>query len=706
MPTIAITDTTGVTTNVEIRADSPLAQAGLTQIVSTAASLAGSLIQPVDQAPVQTVVLGAAFNDPSFLISGAATLALSAAANAQLTLFKPADKTLFGADPFAPTITIGPQECWIGFEIDANVAGALTGTADGFGVGIAAASAVSLATYTRIAPAGTGFPTFLDAVAQALANYRVSCSAAAIRGLPAGTVTASDLGGSLTFSGSYSLPVSVNALATANLPLNHQIALNPSVTLQVVGQIALAGDFHVRSYKPSETQLVLGVYKKKATTLTATLTAGAKLEADLGKTDLLAAVMGTVFPGVDPAQEGVTGDTAAALKTVLQQGLDRSLSIAANLACSASFADEAAVVYAIDLAGGDSAATDAAISAALAGDWTGIDALPNAEPLRNIVRHTQDFQHKFAINLLGIYNAVSVADFVKSCTILHDGDGRIVITDQASASRIRAAAAPFLADPDKLRTALAEAFLATVTYTASAGSDFAASLSASQTYFLYDNQLTRQEMKDAVLLGEALGLIRDSVWDGVLAANPLFRHARIEATAQYDNAAALRLFFADPTARTLRARADLVRQGRTVMMALIDPADPAGMVRRSVLANDAAWQAMDESGNPAQFQFIGALSGLGPTQLGAVTADWTAIAWWADAMEKIGPALAGALAGTGSPDFMKKRQKLAGLLASVTRNTHAAFVGGWGLAVMFALSGAAKATLDISSDGNSRHYGS
>jgi len=150
----------------------------------------------------------------------------------------------------------------------------------------------------------------------------------------------------------------------------------------------------------------------------------------------------------------------------------------------------------------------------------------------------------------------------------------------------------------------------------------------------------------------------------------------------------------------------LVRQGRTVMMALIDPADPAGMVRRSVLANDAAWQAMDESGNPAQFQFIGALSGLGPTQLGAVTADWTAIAWWADAMEKIGPALAGALAGTGSPDFMKKRQKLAGLLASVTRNTHAAFVGGWGLAVMFALSGAAKATLDISSDGNSRHYGS
>jgi hypothetical protein len=58
------------------------------------------------------------------------------------------------------------------------------------------------------------------------------------------------------------------------------------------------------------------------------------------------------------------------------------------------------------------------------GDWTELDALPNAQVLRNVIKHTTERRHKLAINLLGIYNAVSVADFVRSCTILH-ADGEI-----------------------------------------------------------------------------------------------------------------------------------------------------------------------------------------------------------------------------------------------------------------------------------------
>jgi len=706
MPSIALTDNAGLNADLKIRDDSPLAKAGLTRIVSIVTNLAGTLTAPIDQTAIRKVVAGATFTTPCELIGKAATLIVKGGANAQLSIFTPADKSLFGDDPFAPTIAIGPDECWVEFEIDANVDGKVSATAaDGFGVGVEAAAALSLATYTLVSAAGGRFPTFADAVAQALANYQVSCTAAAVRSQPAGTVTTVDAGGTLTFCGSYSLPISVNALASADLPLNHTITLNPSLTAEVAGLIALTGDFQVRSHKPSGTELHLGVYKKKGTTLTACLTAGAGVEAEVGTTDLLAAVLGAVFPAVDVKSQGITGDTAAALQDVVKQAVDRSLSIAVNVACSASFTDEAAVIYSIDLAAGDAAATDAAISAALGGDWTSIDALPNARPLRNVVRDTQAYRHKFAINLLGIYNAVTVEEFVRSSTILHDGGGQVVITDKASASRISVASTPLLADPDKLRKALAEAFLATVTYTAAAGAEFTTSLAASQTYFVYENQMTRQEMKDGILLGRALGLIGDSEWDATLAANSVFRHARIQAAAQYDNAAALRLFFADPRGRILHTRGEMAGIGRRTMRALIDPGDPAAAVRSSVLADDAAWSAMDQNGNTAQFQFLPELQRFSASDLQAVIPDWIAIAWWADSMEQLGPRLVDVLAAPAGSDFTGKRKKLADQLSAVTRDTHAAFVGGWGLAVMLALSGAAaSATMDLAWDGNAQHY--
>ena len=704
MPSIALTDIVGLTADLKIRDDSPLAKAGLTQILSIATNLAGTLNPPVDQTPLRTVVLGATLTAPSILIGSAATLVLSAGANARITIFKPADKSLFCDDPFAPTIAIGPDECWVEFQIDATAGGKVAGAVDGFGVGVDAAAALSLATYTLVRAVDGRFPTFVDAVAQALANYQVSCTAAAIRSQPAGTVTSAGLGGTLTFSGSYSLPVSVNALASVDLPLNQTITLNPSLTVEVAGQIALTGEFQVRSHKVSPTELHLGVYKKKGTTLTASLSAGAGLQANLGTTDLFAAVFGAVFPAVDVKNQAILGDQAGDLQCVLKQAVDRSLSIAVNVACSASVTDEAAVIYTIDLSSGDAAATDAALSAALRGDWTSVDRLPNARPLRNIVRDTHAWQHKFAISLLGIYSAVTVEEFVRSSTILHDGDGQLVITDTASASRISVAASPLLADPDKLRKALAEAFLATVTYTAAAGGGFAAALSASQTYFVYENKMTRQEMRDAVLLGRALGLIGGSEWDPILAANPVFRHARVQAAAKYDNAAALRLVVADPHARVLHTRGEMVRIGRLAMRALIDPGDPAAAARTGVLADDAAWRAMDQNGNRAQFQFLPELQRLAAADLEAVGSDWTAVAWWADSLERLGPLLVAVLSAAGS-DFTDKRKKLAAQLSAVTRDTHADFVGGWGLAVMAALSGAAPSvTMDVAWDGNAQHY--
>jgi hypothetical protein len=623
-----------------------------------------------------------------------------------------ADRTLFPDDGVSPAIPIAADECWVGVEIDGTLGGAVSAAIDGFGVGVSASGAVELATYTLVKANAGSFPLLKDCISTALQNYSVASSAPAIRKQKPGTVNSTGIGGTVTFSGSYSLPVSVHALASANLPFNYNIEVTPAATVEISGQISVSGDFIVRSHKVSDTELWMGIYKKKGTTLSAAITASAGIQVHHKSRDLLATVLGAAFGGAQAEKSGIPPGDAAVLDAVLRESLNRSVSIALNVACSASHTHEAAAVYSIDLAGGDAGQTNAALTAALRGDWTLLDQLPNARALRNVVRATHEFQHKTIIHLLGVYNAESVADFVTACTILHDENGAVVITDKATASRIATVQVPYAADPDKLRSALADAFLATVTYSAASQGKLKATISASQSYFLYDRKLTRQEMTDAILLGAQLGLLKAADWSQTLAATPSFAHARVSVTAEYDGAAAMRLFFADPAKRTTRSQSDFERIGRATMLALIDPADPAGQVRRNALANDQIWAAMDATGAVASFRTIPGLTALSPTEIAVVGADWIDVRWWADSMVQISSQLvqlisaidASAAADPSTdPNFMKSRDKVAASLAAVTRRAHAAFVGGWGLAVMAALSGSAHLAMDLSWDGTARH---
>ncbi|MEO8049021.1 MAG: hypothetical protein ABI833_01280 [Acidobacteriota bacterium] len=714
MAKITITDSTGLTADLAVRDDAPFARARGTKVIIAAASLVGDFTSPVDQISFSKGAFGAAFGEPSLLVNGAATFGINAGASGALSVLKSADRTLFPDDGVSAAIPIAADECWIGVELDGTLEGAVSAVVDGFGVGVSASGAVELATYTLVKAVGGSFPLLKDCVGTALENYSATLSAAAIRKQKAGTVNATAIGGTVAFTASYSLPVSVNPLASANLPFNYKIEVKPAATVEISGTIAVSGEFVVRSHKISDTELRMGVYKKQGTTLSAAITANAGIQATHKHRDLLATVLGVAFGGAEADIFGIPASDADAFDGVLQESLNRSVSIALNLACSASRTHEAAVLYSIDLAGGDPAQTDTAIAAALRGDWTQLDHLPNARELRNVVKKTHEFQHKTVINLLGVYNAESVTDFVRSCTILHDENGGVVITDKASASRIATVQIPYAADPDKLRSALADAFLATVTYSAAAKGKLKASISASQSYFLYKRKLTRQEMTDAIRLGVQLGLIQAPDWNQTLAESSWFEHTRVSVTATYNGDAAFRLFFAAPATRSTRTQAEFERIGRTTMLALIDPADPAGEVRRRVLANDQIWDAMDHTGAIASFGTIPGLKALSPTELGVIGVDWIGVRWWADSMSQISKQLAGLLSAietsssadpSTDPEFMKNREKVAATLAAVTRRAHAAFVGGWGLAVMAALGGSAVAlSMDVSCDGNTRHY--
>jgi hypothetical protein len=390
-----------------------------------------------------------------------------------------------------------------------------------------------------------------------------------------------------------------------------------------------------------------------------------------------------------------------------------------NGSCSAVYSDEAAAIYQVDLSAGNAEATDAALKSALQGEWTLLSRLENAKQIRNVVVDAKEYWRGLTINLFGLYNAATIDTYLQSTTMLCDENGHVSVTDETNASRIRVATTPYAADAEKVRTALAQDFLVTASYSVIA-SRVQPAIAIQQSYFLYSKKMSQQAMRDQVLIGAALGLISNGgerqFWNQALAANPVFADARIFASAKYSADKALSLFFADAGKRQPRTRAEIEQIGRDTMIALIDAGDPGGSPRRMALESDSIWSAMDSNGNVNAFVTIPQLSRLPTTALGAIGADWIAIRWWADAMLNVAPKLAELLAllDTISPDgfsvnpqFTEKSKAFRNVLGDFVQKTHASFVGGWGIAVVFALAGInSSRAMDISWSGMTKHYDS
>lgn len=713
MADIKITDNFGATADFQIRDNSPLANARLTHLVSAGKEVMAEFDKPLDQADFKTVALGPEIISPNLINSSINSVTLTAGMSCGLSILTSADGFVFGKDQFSPTIPIAPGEAWLGVEMDLFAKAKVAVTDNAVGVSFKAEQKLACSTFTRLS---APVPTLRAACSAAFSNFSVTTSAAAIRSQPVGTVNQTDVAGSITAKVTLSQPWTPNPLASVNLPFKATASVTPSLTLQVAGGISITGEFIFRSYKKADNVVQIGVYKKRGTTLTASFTAGAGLGGDIGDTDVLGPLLNKVLPGVDTAAAGITGDNAKALNKVINDGIDRSLSAQLNATCSAAFTDEAAVVYEIQLDAGDPAATDHALTLALQSDWTAIAALPNnvARLLRNIVVDTVEKKTSITLNLFGFYSAVSVTDYLKTCTVLLDESGQLSIIDKLEMSRISAVSLPYASDSDKLRTALMQDFVATATYAVIAGK-LNLQLSVMQSYFDYQRNMSRDEMKQNVVLGYQLGLIPQGSFDAVLAATPSFPHASVSATVNYANPAVMTLFFSDTAALKPRSQDELEQIGRNVMIAFLDPSDPVDAVRISVLKNDAAWADMDEAGDTATFPQIIFLQHLNQAQLGAVEADWVSIRWWADALVKVAPALSDTLAAlakappadpTHDDEFMKQRARLANTLGAVTRKINAAFVQGWGEAVIFALSGkAGVASMDFAWSSFHKHLG-
>ncbi|MGH9435713.1 MAG: hypothetical protein ACRD06_06905 [Terriglobia bacterium] len=681
MGQISIGDVSG-SVQIEVAGSSLLAKNQLSALTTAASTFNAALPNPVGDSTFKDAACSAAFNDASISLSGGNTLGIKTSVNSKLSVSRASDSPLFGPDDYDP-VSISANDCWAGFELDTLLAPSVAvPLPDGFGVSFGVSTAPSFAIYVLIPGAQTPATTLERAVQRTLNTFSILDSSADVLSIPEGVIFTNDISGTVKVGASWSLPLAVNqlSLAAANLPFNSSISVNPAVTLSVGGDVCLSGEFSVRFRRCAPNLLRVGLYKKTGTTVDASFTASAGLAAGLGNTDLINAFFSTIAPGVtiSDAPDGHK------IQQVLNNSVDRSLNLAFQTGWSGAPSQAAAMVYEIDIAAGDQPTKDA-ISSALGGDWSGIKNLRNARELRNVIIDTVEKKFTLTVNILGLFNYECVDDFVSAMRVVTDPEhGSVVITDSATAAQIAAASTPLAANPDKLRRALDNCFVATATYKALlAGIGASATFDASQTYFEYTDATGYRDALKRLNTGEALGVMQPAAKAMLSSTGAPVQHARFAASVDYDNDDVLRFFFKNIGALTPRTADELKKIGRNVLAGLLDPQDQTDQLRIAALQSDQQWAIWDA--NPAQV----------PVTPAPYYSDWFDITQWAEVMANVAPALKDVIAyatgvrgdPTADPVFMNKRNALALALDGATKNTKAGFNQNFPLCVMATLAG-------------------
>ncbi len=651
----------------------------LSALKTGVAGFVNRLKEPLSATQFKEATFEPKLTEPKIDLGGKRSLVVKAGESCDLHLLCDTDKCLFSGDDCDP-VNIAAGEHWMYMQLttDMDVAGSLP-VAPGFGVSVDVDAKPVLASYAHF-PKSTPEVSLNDAVAQTLSTFAILRSSADVMAVEADTVHVCDLSGSMKLSGSYSVPFACNQLSLADekLPFNQKVQLSPALKMAVTGAITLAGEFRFRVRRIDAKTIQIGLYKKRATTLSVSFNAAAGLTADVGSTDLIAALFGAVAPHVDVKPASLPAAEAEGINKALKDCIANSLSIGVNVACSAATADEAAILYSVDVSTNQDQ-TARAIDLALRGDWTEITKCTNATPVRNVITETVTTGMTFKVNALGIYNYESAEEFIRSSSILIADDGSVTITDKAKASWIAVGSTPYVADTERLRLALHQGFLATATWKAlNSSAKLDAAFGAKQDFLVYQQKMSAHDARKNLLTGVFLGVVPESLMAAVPQGG--VSHARFDASADFNNNAVLKLFLADGKARTPRVTNSYVNLGRSVMAALLDNTDTTDSRRQELLRSDAEWNQLD-----SQY----------PKPPGPSYSDWFDITMWSGAFAAVGPALRDALeaadACVGDPtkdvDFMQKRKHLARDMANAAKQLHAAYEPGWPIALCVALCG-------------------
>ncbi len=628
-------------------------------------------------------------------------LALNAGMTGSLGIFVPVPSpagepgTLFVADEFGEDVPVAQNERYVSTEFTLTVGPSIAATVSDSIFGFAASSSISITNYRKFSIAPKP-PTILDAVTESLANFQLPGGLDDLNAMAQDSLLALSGTGNLQFSATADLLTAVNPLAAADLPSLIPIQLNEGPSITVGASFALTGRYQIRVHKTGPNTVRLGYFRQHGSQFDITADASAGVSLELGTTDLFAKIISAISPNAtaDLAElkaAQIDDATASAIHQTVKASIQRSLEVALSFELGGSSSSSAAFLYEIDLAALDESGR-AAVQHALHGNLTDLvakeDALPKGiTAKKSIFTNLRQRRHSLKINLLGIYNFISVSQLTLKGVVMYDDDsGQLVLTDSASASKMQAGVLnvggkPNHADPAQLRSVLASSFLITATYRAAGCVISPPALKSSQVFSELHARTNRQTMQDELDTAVGLGLMTAAGQNELIASTSDFGRTIVYAHADYDDTLTAALFLNGAAPRSI---AEYEAIGRTAMQITIhdDAVDPS---RLQPLQDDDLWRRMKQSGPTAFHQIFPSLDS---SKLGAITADYLTIVWWAKTMAATAEKLARLRQSATDAAVSKQlRADLANHLKSVAADTRDEFGRPWGLIAMDIASG-------------------
>lgn len=665
--------------------------------------------QPLTQAAPKPVSFQLSVGHDFELGGTASEVDITPGAQAKLTLNATPGSDLFEDDSFHLPATVPAATGYVGLSFTGSLDLGFSGTSGDLTFGIDRNQDITFEYWKAFAitPAA---PTLLAATSAMLSSFVIPAGIADLRLLGENDLCAVSGHGSLKVSGGVSITTPVNPLASVNLPLGvGTVTVTDGLMAGLSASLTLAGSYQIRVQKLTGGVIRLSYLKERGATLETDVTASAGVTADLGKTDLLAKLLGGIEKGtVDPKLlASLTPDEVTAFTAAIKAGIDHSLQASLDLALSTALDNQAAFQYEIqlDLLNADSSQ---AIESALKGDLSLITALeegaqadgtiaPGLKLENSVFTTSRTKGISLKVNLLGILNLITTSNLISNCEFLYEpSSGDLTIKETAQSEKISAITDP-LNRQEALRKALFYSVLATTTYVVGKAVTMPA-LKCQAVHFAVNQNTNKPTMADYTNWFVALNLMQPNERANILSTFGGGGPSTCTMRAQFDSALSEALFFNAQGA--LRPASDYLEIGRQALIALLDPNNSnIDRSRQQFLADVATWARAVKIGPSPELRSLIPLSSTDP-QLNIVLADVTGdlfdIVWWANGMQKAGQALQqmrAFLAGhhpatlQDDPAFVDQRNGLQKMLLAVVASSHLRFHEPWGMVCLFQAAG-------------------
>ncbi|MFL6415281.1 MAG: hypothetical protein ACJ74Y_06375, partial [Bryobacteraceae bacterium] len=617
MPDISITDNLGFNFDVE-----PTDASAFAKYFGSAAKFVSSDGKLGQLAPLSlasdgftSLQTGLSVDRPIAISSDEFSLSLKAGATASIKVFVPdphldpgeAD-SLFETDHYGENVAVKQAERYVSVELATNAGPVLSTTLSNVLLGFAADSSLTLTNYQKFSIQPEA-PTLLDAIKTTFASFQIPASLADLAAMRLDSVVTVAGSGDLKFSASTNLLAISNPLATAELPAAlGTISVSEGASFRVGGSFRLFGDYEVRVRKTGENTVRVGYFKQRGKEWKTGVSAAAGVSLSLGDDDLFARVISALSPDAEAdfkelKQAGIDPATTASIQATVQAAIERTLEIATSYEVGSLSASQSAFLYEVDLSALDTAGENA-IRTALRGDLSALvgneESLPRGiKMLQSIFTNLRQNKRTFKVNLLGIYNFISVSKLTVKGKALYDPEtGELILSDSATATTLQASVVnvggkPNQADPKQVRKILASSLLVTAAYRASDLVTTPPSLKSSHVFCEVHERTDRETMADELGVAVGLRLMTRPELNELIQSSSDFGRTIVYASADYSDSLATTLFLENGEPRQVSEYENIGRQAMQVVAMRGGAGDP---VRSRPLQDDDLWKKMKDQG--------------------------------------------------------------------------------------------------------------